>query len=208
MVGRPQLGHRDPPLLEVANCADVIRSEELPASGVDSCQKNDRCSTINVDDEWRGECHADVGLARSQGPRGPAWHVLDIPHFGEAFSPKKCFRHILRRHTDNRALGEPDRRRLGRRLGADRPRMRAEHRGGPGQRRRLEKLAPRDHPFSSFFSSFRKRQSVPLAMICCGVALSIPTSRSRRAKKRTVSSASYWRHWPYGISLTTLSARS
>jgi len=65
-----------------------------------------------------------------------------------------------------------------------------------------------DHPFSSFFSSFRKRQSVPLAMICCGVALSIPTSRSRRAKKRTVSSASYWRHWPYGISLTTLSARS
>src|SRR3989442_2386565 len=101
MVGRPQLGHRDPPLLEVANCADVIRSEELPASGVDSCQKNDRCSTINVDDEWRGESHADVGLARSQGPRGPAWHGLDIPPFGAAFTPQKSFRPTFQCRTHN-----------------------------------------------------------------------------------------------------------
>ena len=64
------------------------------------------------------------------------------------------------------------------------------------------------YPFSSFFSSLRKRQSVPWAMICFGVALMSPASCIRRAKKRTVSSASYSRHWPYGISLTTSSARS
>jgi hypothetical protein len=35
--------------------------------------------------------------------------------------------------------------------------------------------------FSSFFSSFRNRQSVPWAMIFCGVALIMPTSCSRSA---------------------------
>ena len=41
--------------------------------------------------------------------------------------------------------------------------------------------APRLYPFSSFFSAVRKRQSVPWAMICCGVDLIIPTSCRRRA---------------------------
>lgn len=37
------------------------------------------------------------------------------------------------------------------------------------------------YPFNSFFSSLRKRQSVPWAMIFCGVALIIPASWSRSA---------------------------
>src|SRR5262249_15799202 len=56
------------------------------------------------------------------------------------------------------------------------------------------------YPFNSFFSSLKKRQSVPWAMSFCGVDLMSPTSCRRRAKKRTVSSASYSRHWLYGIS--------
>ena len=37
------------------------------------------------------------------------------------------------------------------------------------------------YPFSSFFSSFRKRQFVPWAMIFCGLDFSIPTSCKRSA---------------------------
>ena len=37
-----------------------------------------------------------------------------------------------------------------------------------------QEVAPGDHPFSSFFSSFRKRQSVPWAMIFCGRRLDHP----------------------------------
>ena len=39
----------------------------------------------------------------------------------------------------------------------------------------------RVHAFSSFFNSFRNRQSVPWAMIFCGVDLIIPASCWRRA---------------------------
>jgi hypothetical protein len=39
----------------------------------------------------------------------------------------------------------------------------------------------RHYPFSSFFSSLWKRQSVPWAMIFCGLALIIPASWRRRA---------------------------
>jgi hypothetical protein len=45
-------------------------------------------------------------------------------------------------------------------------------------------------PFSSRFSSLKKRQSVPCAMILLGADLIIPASRSRREKKRIVSSGS------------------
>src|SRR5262249_46668216 len=37
------------------------------------------------------------------------------------------------------------------------------------------------YPFSSFFSSLKKRQSVPWARIFCGLLLIIPTSCRRRA---------------------------
>ena len=37
------------------------------------------------------------------------------------------------------------------------------------------------HVFSSFLSSLKKRQSVPWAMIFCGLDLIMPTSRSRSA---------------------------
>jgi hypothetical protein len=37
------------------------------------------------------------------------------------------------------------------------------------------------YPFSSFFNSLTKRQSVPWAMSFCGVLLSIPTSWKRKA---------------------------
>ena len=42
----------------------------------------------------------------------------------------------------------------------------------------------------SFLTSFRNRQSVPVAMILSGEDLIIPSSRSRNAQKRTASSAS------------------
>jgi hypothetical protein len=44
----------------------------------------------------------------------------------------------------------------------------------------LHRHLPR-YPFSSFFSSLRKRQSVPWAMSFCGLDLSIPASWRRRA---------------------------
>jgi hypothetical protein len=37
------------------------------------------------------------------------------------------------------------------------------------------------YPFNSFFSALKKRQSVPWAMIFCGVLLIIPASCRRRA---------------------------
>jgi hypothetical protein len=46
--------------------------------------------------------------------------------------------------------------------------------------RLLHRLRPL-YPFISFFRALRKRQSVPWAMICCGVDLIIPTSCRRRA---------------------------
>ena len=58
----------------------------------------------------------------------------------------------------------------------------------------------RSHAFSSFFSSFRNRQSVPWAMSCCGVDLIIPTSCRRRAWKRSVSSGFASRQRLYGSS--------
>src|SRR5215467_7177142 len=64
------------------------------------------------------------------------------------------------------------------------------------------------HAFSSFLSSSRKRQSVPWAMIFCGLDLIIPASCKRSARKRTVSSGSSSRHLPNGISFRVWSARS
>ena len=45
---------------------------------------------------------------------------------------------------------------------------------------RTRAAVPR-HAFSSRFSSLRKRQSVPWAMIFCGVLWIIPASRRRKA---------------------------
>ena len=47
------------------------------------------------------------------------------------------------------------------------------------------------YAFNSRLSSFKKRQSVPSAMIFCGLDLMKPASRRRRAYHRIVSSASY-----------------
>jgi len=68
--------------------------------------------------------------------------------------------------------------------------------GGPGRRARwagspygLRRGRYRQHyPFNSFFNSLRKRQSVPCAMISCGVFLRYPVSRRRRAWKRRAAS--------------------
>ena len=58
-----------------------------------------------------------------------------------------------------------------------------------GGRHRITRIYPRQqrrqdrspYPFSSLFSSLRKRQSVPWAMIFCGLDLMIPASCSRSA---------------------------
>ncbi len=39
-----------------------------------------------------------------------------------------------------------------------------------------QEVTPGDHPFNSFFSSLRNRQSVPCAMIFCGLDLIMPAS--------------------------------
>jgi len=62
------------------------------------------------------------------------------------------------------------------------------------------------HAFSSRLSSFRKRQSVPSAMIFCGLDLIKPTSCRRSAQNRIVSSGSYSRHLSYGLSFRVCSA--
>jgi putative ABC transport system substrate-binding protein len=49
------------------------------------------------------------------------------------------------------------------------------------QRAVLAELSRFGYPFNSRFSSLRKRQSVPWAMIFCGFALIMPASRSRSA---------------------------
>ena len=64
------------------------------------------------------------------------------------------------------------------------------------------------HAFSSRLSSFRKRQSVPSAMIVLGFDRIMPTSYSRSAKNRSVSAGSYSRHLPYGRSIRVCKAYS
>jgi hypothetical protein len=56
------------------------------------------------------------------------------------------------------------------------------------------------------FSSFRKRQSVPSAMILLGLDSIMPTSCRRSAKKRSESSASNSRQLAYGRSVSVCSA--
>ena len=53
---------------------------------------------------------------------------------------------------------------------------------------------PLAHVFNSRLISLRKRQSVPVAMIFCGLDLIIPPSRSRNEKNLIVSSGSSSRH--------------
>ena len=64
-----------------------------------------------------------------------------------------------------------------------------------------------DHAFSSRLISFRKRQSVPSAMILLGLDLIMPISWSRRAKNRSESSASNSHQLAYGISVSAWRAR-
>ena len=60
--------------------------------------------------------------------------------------------------------------------------MRLDQRRPSEQRQTQAKRCQPYHPFSSRFSSLRKRQSVPSAMICCGVDLIRPASCSRSEK--------------------------
>jgi hypothetical protein len=76
-------------------------------------------------------------------------------------------------------MADPKRRRLRRWLGASRGS--AEDPRDTRCRETVQEDAPFDHPFSSFLSSLKKRQSVPWAMIFCGFDLIIPISFSRRA---------------------------
>src|SRR5262249_48867648 len=58
------------------------------------------------------------------------------------------------------------------------------------------------YPFNSFFSAWRKRQSVPSTIICGGLLLILPPPPTHTAKTRIFPSASSPRHCPYGISFS------
>ena len=64
------------------------------------------------------------------------------------------------------------------------------------------------YAFSSFFSSFKNRQSVPCAISLFGSLLIIPLSWSRTPKNRRLSSTLYVRQRLYERDLTTSKATS
>src|SRR5207245_5563271 len=102
--------------------------------------------------------------------RLPNGHV-EVAHVGEPLGLQQVLGHVLRRPTRTRRLDQPEFRRLRWGLGSDSARTHAHETRRSRDRHFLQEFSSRVHPFSSFFSSLRKRQSVPWAMIFCGVAL-------------------------------------
>ena len=195
MLDRVDFLHGDFLAFEVPNSKDVAPAEELEASGVNARQEHDRRAGIHADNQRRRVLHADVQLARDQEPLR-LLPVADVAHIGETLGMEKLLRHVLWGCAETRALEQPEPCRFGRQLRVAAP-GRAEESCRPHRRETAQEAAPAEwhmgsgvpwavhgglpYPFSSFFSSFRNRQSVPWARIFCGLALIIPASWRRSA---------------------------
>src|SRR5205823_8255331 len=123
--------------------------------------------------------------ARGEGFRDDTPRELGVLHVGEAFVSEQRVGNVLGRPADAGALDQPESRRLGRRLGGGRVGAQSQTPRGPRHGDLSKELSPAPHgssyPFSSFFSSLRKRQSVPSAISFCGLPFTIPASRRRSA---------------------------
>jgi hypothetical protein len=167
---------RDGLALEIPDRADALGPEQLEAADVDSRQEDDGILRVDTQEKRSTERRVEIGLAGGQVTplRGPGIGRLDVLHTRESLASQQVLGHELRGRAEARAVADAKRRRLRRRLGFGRGHA-EQLRHAHGRRPMHERASP-DHPFNSFFSSFRNRQSVPCAIRRCGVDLIIPAS--------------------------------
>src|SRR5215467_115740 len=186
----------------------MVRPEQLVTSRVDPGQHDQRYACVCEQYEPRGVTHQEIGATVAQAlvesGTSLALHVLNSR---KAIRLEQVVSNPLRCKTGRADVDDSHGRRFRWRLRERRPGLSRRTADRDPYRRGPKELTP-PHAFSSFLSSLRKRQSVPWAMIFCGLDLIIPASCRRSARKRTVSSGSSSRHLPNGISFRVWSARS
>src|SRR5262249_31034398 len=105
------------------------------ATYMDARQHDNRIARIHADNEWGGEAHAEVGLARGQGFREPGpLHGLDVVDLGKPLAPEEFFDHVLGGNTDAGDLDQPKLRRFGWWLRGARPEGHTEEPRHPRER--------------------------------------------------------------------------
>ncbi len=178
----PQLDH----------AADVFIHKQLEAADVYAGQCLHLDAAIDPGDLHRGIVQAKIYRAaldhvRCVDPRRQR-HIANI---GKALGAQQLLGDILGGNADALPFRETDSRRLEGAFGGQHPR-RADEAGGTRHRQRGQKPASGQNfchfygplsfaqVFSSRLSSFRNRQSVPSAMIFCGLDLTKPSSCKRR----------------------------
>src|SRR5581483_9970221 len=210
VLGLAQAEDCDGLTLQVTGGADALGSEELEAPDMDTRQDYDRLDCIDTNHERSNKVERQVDVAGHQtlllADRADFLDVLDV---GESLRPQQFLGHVLGSDADRADLRQSEPRRLRRRLGLGRARPRAEDSRGSRHGRPQETPSiAHDHPFSSLFSSLKKRQSVPWATILLGPLLMSPASCRRSDQKRTVSVGSNSRHRLYGRSFRAWSVYS
>src|SRR5262249_34113926 len=183
-------GDSDRLALEISNRTDTVRGQELEAARVKTGEQDMGPPGVETQDVRRrigrrkvdltgAECHQARHVARSGGS---SWERhRNVLYSAESLSEEERLRHEEGSKTRVRPPDQPDRGRLGWRLGGgDRRWLGSEQAGSRGERCAGEEFSA-IHAFISFLSSLMKRQSVLWAMIFCGLALMNPTSWRRSA---------------------------
>ena len=210
-VRRQIVAHADLAALEIRDASDVLATEQLVAADMHAGDHLDRRARIEGNDESRREIDGEVDLATRQhlglGQSGLRGYEAEIR---KPLCPDQVLGDVLRSNADagpgRKAGGRGFERRVLRRRDARRlARLAAAKADAPARKRRrfcddlhggasfsMLGVAQRDRVTSSTRASVRsrKRQSVPSAMIRCGVDLIMPVSCMRSAKKRMEASAS------------------
>src|SRR5262249_27791900 len=142
-------------------------------------QQSDRVAGVDLLEKIRSVRLSKIGFAEWQDAR---W-CIDVADVGKTLGSEQFLRHVLGSQTDPRDLRQAHGRRFEGSLGGERWGPAKDTRGA-GHRQRGQKPPSCVHhrkppqAFNSRLSSFKKRQSVPSAMILCGVDLIWPTSCS------------------------------
>ena len=182
----PGFPHADGLAPEIADGADALSGEQLEAPDVGPADGHQWLTPLDRHDQVRREGQIEIRLTGTESLQsirhpphvGTAVSVLNI---GEALGAQQLLRQPLGRLADPAGLGQADPGRLERRIGRRPAGPGAHDPGGADRGQPAQERPPSDHPFSSFFSSLRKRQSVPWAMIFFGLDLINPASCRRSA---------------------------
>ncbi len=183
MVPGAQCADCDFSAREFVDCSNALVGNNCIAARVNSGQGDNALTGVEFPEQGRHVVHRQVGVTNSQLIAACIGN-LGVFHFSEALRMQQFFGYVLRRKADRGCAGEANLSDLRRCLG--RCRQRGSNQCGGAERETLcQEVPPRiavefsAHALSSFFSSFRNRQSVPCAMSVFGSDLIIPTSCSR-----------------------------